>query len=100
MTNHQISDRPPSLADAQIAARRFLEEALPDAQRVDVTRVARLEPGDGGWEAEAVVWRPNATIEALGLPVLRPVLDRIPYIVRLSARLDVTEYLLREGEGE
>ncbi len=58
--------------EAQAAVRTFLQEALPDVHRVDVTKVMPIEFDEGGWEVEAVVWQPNATIQALGLSTQHP----------------------------
>lgn len=98
MSTNRLTDQPPSLTDAQAAVRHFLQEALTDVQRVDVTRVMRIESGEGGWEAEAVVWQPNATIQALGLCTERPVVDQNAYVVRLDNWLNVVAYETNEGE--
>jgi hypothetical protein len=89
--------RRPGVADAQAVAREFLAGALPDVQRVDVTKVAPLLSGDATWEAEADVWQPNATLKNLGLETGRPVLDHNHYLIRLDALLNVLEYELRES---
>ena len=57
-----------------------------------------IESDDGGWEAEAVVWQPNATIQALGLSTQRAVLDQNFYVVRLDGRLNVIAYETTEAE--
>ncbi len=75
-------------------ARQFLATALPDVQRVDVTKVAPATLGEAGWEAEADVWQPNPTLKSLGLATGRPVLDHSRYLVRLDALLNVLEYEL------
>lgn len=86
----------PSLAEAQAVVREFLAAALPDVQRVDITRLAPVTIGEASWEAEAEVWQPNATLRSLGLETGRPVLDHNRYLVRLDALLCVLEY---EMEG-
>lgn len=98
MDSDGFAGQRPSLTDAQAAARRFLQEALPDVHRVDVTRMARVESGDGTWAAEAVVWQPNVTIQALGLSTRRLVLDASTYVVRLDDRLNVIAYEAAEAE--
>ena len=98
MTTKELTDHRPTLVDAQAAVRTFLQEALPDVHRVDVTKVMPLEFHDGAWEAEAVVWQPNATIQALGLSTQRPVLDQNFYVVRLDDRLNVIAYEIKEAE--
>lgn len=87
----------PSVAAAQAVAREFLAGALPDVQRVDITKVAPLISGEATWEAEADVWQPNATLKSLGLETARPVLDHNHYLVRLDALLNVLEYELKES---
>ncbi len=86
-----------SVAEAQAVARDFLAGALPDVRRVDVTKVAPLALGEAGWEAEADVWQPNATLKSLGLETGRPVLDHGHYLIRLDALLNVLEYELRDS---
>ena len=76
--------------------REFLAAALPDVQRVDITRLAPVTIGEASLEAEAEVWQPNATLRSLGLETGRPVLDHNRYLVRLDALLRVLEY---EMEG-
>ncbi len=82
------------VAEAQVVAREFLLGALPDVQRVDITKVAPINSGEATWEAEANVWQPNATLRSLGIETGRPVLDHNRYLVRLDALLHVLEYEL------
>ena len=82
----------PSVAEAQAVARDFLAAALPDVQRVDITKVAPVSIGAASWEAEAEVWQPNPTLKSLGIETGRPVLDHNRYLVRLDALLHVLEY--------
>jgi hypothetical protein len=91
--NAQRSD----LVEAQSTAREFLTAALPDVQRVDVTKVAHVNLGDTAWEAEADVWQPNPTLKSLGIETGRPVWDHNHYLLRLDALLNVLEYELRES---
>jgi hypothetical protein len=86
-----------NLVEAQSVAREFLTAALPDVQRVDVTKVALVNLGDTVWEAEADVWQPNATLKSLGIETGRPVLDHNHYLLRIDALLNVLEYELRES---
>ncbi|MGO8690830.1 MAG: hypothetical protein ACLQLG_14500 [Thermoguttaceae bacterium] len=97
MTSEGLPPQRPSLVDVQAAARRFLHEALPEARRIDVSRVAPAASGDG-WEVEAGVWQPNAAIQALGLSMQRVVLDESFYVLRLDGRLDVVAYESSEVE--
>ncbi len=98
MTSTGPCPRRPSLVAVQAAARRFLQEALPEARRVDVIRVAPTAAGDG-WEVEAGVWQPNAAIQALGLSMQRIVLDESFYVIRLDGRLNVVAYQSNEAES-
>jgi len=84
----------PTIVDAQSAVRHFLENSLPDVQRVNITKVARGRADAETWEAEAEVWQPNPTIQALHLETQRPVLDRQHYLVRLDHLLNVLAYEL------
>jgi hypothetical protein len=86
--------RRPSLTEARAVAGDFLARALPDVQRIDITRVAPLSLGEAVWEAEADVWQPNPTLKSLGLETDRPVLDHSRYLIRLDALLNVLEYEL------
>ena len=99
MTTEELSQPRAGLVEVPAAVRSFLLAVLPDAARVDVTKVVRSESGDGGWVADASVWQPNATIAALGLSTERPVLDENFYVVRLDGRLDVIGYETQETEG-
>jgi hypothetical protein len=84
------------LVEAQGVAREFLTTALPDVQRVDITKVAHVNLGDTVWEAEADVWQPNPTLKSLGIETGRPVLDQNHYLLRLDALFNVLEYELKE----
>ena len=99
MTTKELPARRPTIVQAQAAVRSFLQEALPDVHRVDITRVVRVEFNDGGWEADAAVWQPNATIQALGLATERAVLDQNFYLVRLDGELNVIGYEIKEMES-
>ena len=90
--------RRPSLGEAQAAVRQFLHEAVPDVHRVDVTRVGRWRREAAGWEAEAVVWQPNATIQALGLSPRDPCSIRTPTWSGWTSRLNVIAYEIKEAE--
>ena len=98
MTTERVADHRPNLADARAAVQSFLREALPEVWRVDVTRITPVESHEAVWEADAVVWQPNATIQALQLSTQHPVLDQNCYQVRLDGQLNVTAYEIRETE--
>jgi hypothetical protein len=86
-----------SVTDAQIAVREFLEKAVPGQRLVNETKVAKHGADEGDWEAEADVWQPNPTVQALHLETQRPVLDQCHYLVRLDALLNVVAYELAQG---
>ena len=98
MTIEGLADHRPTLTDARTAVQAFLREALPEVWRVDVTRIAPLASHEAVWEADAVVWQPNATIQALQLSTERPVFDQNCYLVRLDGQLNVVAYEMRETE--
>ncbi len=97
MANDAEQTHRPKLVEAQSVAREFLADALPDVQRVDITKIAPLLSGDASWEAEAEVWQPNPTLKSLGIKTGRPVLDHNHYLVRLDALLNVLEYEIQES---
>lgn len=96
----RVGSGPPSLTDARKAVGRFLEEAFPDACRATIIRLVRVEMGEPGWEADAALWLPNATIQSLGLETEHPVLDETEYTIRLDSRLEVTGYSIKSADAE
>lgn len=93
----------PAIGAAQIAAQDFLRAALPEVQRVEVTRMSpvdAVDAGDAAWEAEAEVWQPNPTLTSLGIQTQRPVLDHQHYLLRLDALLNVLAYELEGAIGK
>ena len=90
-----LAERIP-ITDARTAVSDFIQESLPDVHRVNVTKLVQIDPDEGTWEAEVEVWQPNATIQGLGLPTSKPVLDRHEYLARLDGQLNVIAY----GEKE
>jgi hypothetical protein len=97
MTINPDQARRSNVSEAQTVARDFLASALPDVQRVDITKIAPFSSGDAAWEAEAEVWQPNATLKSLGIETGRPVLDHNHYLIRLDAMFNVLEYELQES---
>ncbi len=85
-----------TIKDAQTAVRDFLENSLPDVNRVNITKVAKIESSEGGWEAEADVWQPNPTLQSLNIQTRRPVLDQEHYLVRLDNLLNILAYEIGE----
>ena len=85
------------IGNARDAVTGFLNKMLPDVRHTNIIKLAILDPEQGGWEAEAEVQVPNATIKALGLPTRKPVLDRQTYLVRLDGEGNVTAYGLTDS---
>ena len=85
------------IGNARDAVIGFLSKMLPDARHINIVKLALMDPEQGGWEAEAEVQVPNATVKALGLPTRRPVLDRKAYLLRLDGEGNVTAYGLTDS---
>ena len=85
------------IGNARDAVSDFLNKMLPDVRHINIVKLALMDPEQGGWEAEAEVQVPNATVKALGLPTRRPVLDRQAYLLRLDDEGNVTAYGLRDS---
>jgi len=85
------------IGNARDAVSDFLSKMLPDVSHINIVKLALMDPEQGGWEAEAEVCVPNATVKALGLPTRRPVLDRQAYLLRLDDEGNVTAYGLRDS---
>jgi hypothetical protein len=85
------------IGNARDAVIDFLSKMVPDVRHINIIKLALMDPEQGGWETEAEVQVPNATIKALGLPTRRPVLDRQTYLLRLDAQGNVTTYGLRDS---
>lgn len=85
------------IGNARDAVIDFLSKMLPDVSHINIIKLALMDPEQGGWEAEAEVCVPNATVKALGLPTRRPVLDRQAYLLRLDGEGNVTAYGLRDS---
>jgi hypothetical protein len=100
MSGNQAPNSGPSLIEAQTVVRDFLEQALPDVRCVHITKVAKPELEGGKWEAEADVWQPNPTVQALRLETQQPVLDQQHYLVRLDNLMNVVAYELAEAMRE
>ena len=88
---------PPSIGQLRIAARDFLLEVVPDVRSATVTKLAVIDSEKCLWEAEADVQVPNATVKALGLPTIKPVLDTQTYLLRLDEDLNVIAYGLKDS---
>jgi hypothetical protein len=88
-----------SVEEVGNAVEAFLKK-LPDIKRVKVTKMAQIDPEKGYWEAEAEVFVPNATIQALELPVQKEVLDCQTYLLRVDGGLRIVAYGLRDSIEE
>ena len=88
-----------TIVDVRAAVGEFLQKNL-DAMRVNVIKLAQIDPEKGSWEAEADVYVPNTTIRNLGLPVSKQVLDCQRYVLRLDGQLNITAYGLKDLVGE
>lgn len=88
-----------TIEDVRDVAVEFLKKQ-PDVKRVNVTKLAQIDPEKGYWEVEAEVYVPNATIQALGLPVQKEVLDCKTYLLRVDGLLNVTAYGLRDSVAD
>ena len=89
----------PRLEEVRNAVIEFFTKT-PDVRRVDVVKLAQIDPEKGIWEAEAEVYVPNATIKALGLPTQKEVLDCRSYLLRLDGRRNVVAYGLVDSGVE
>ena len=89
----------PPIEEVRKAVIDFLNK-MPDVRRTNIIKLAVMDPEQGGWEAEAEVHVPNATIKALGLPVRKEVLDCQTYLLRLDGQLNVTAYGRRDSVDE
>ena len=96
--SRDLAGRRPSILDARAAIQDFLRDSLADVHRVDITKIVRCEGPEGGWEAEAEVWQPNATIQTLGLKTQHLVLDSRVCLIRLDDQLNVVGYEIKEME--
>ena len=85
----------PSLENVANVACEFLKKQI-GANEVRVTKLAQIDAENGGWEAEAEVYIPNAAIAALRLPIQRIVMDCCNYILRIDRQLNVIAYCPRD----
>ena len=76
----------PTIIEARKTVSHFLQTALDEVHRVHVTKLVQIDADEGTWEAEAEVLVTNPTIKALGLPVVKPVLDQETYLLRLDGQ--------------
>lgn len=89
--------KPPTIIEVKKAVGDFLQTALTEVHRVNVTKLVQIDQDEGTWEAEAEVFLPNPTIKALGLPLTNTVLDQVSYLLRLDGQLNVLAYGPKES---
>lgn len=75
-------------------------KTLPEVKRVNITRVIQMEGERKLWEAEAEVFVPNATIEALDLPIQKAILDLKHYWLRLDEDFNVLAFEVKSFREE
>ncbi len=100
MTTKGPTGRKSTLAEAQAAAKCFLQEALPDTHYVEIVKVVRLQSDDAMWEVGAVVWQPDATIQSPDDATRHPMPDQKLHVVRMDDQLNVTRYETPETAGQ
>ena len=97
MSQNLDAPRRPAIVEAQTAVRSFLETALPEVRRVNVTKVAPVAVGQGdAGRPKPTSGSPTPRSKPWSLHTDRPVLDHSRYLIRLDALLNVLEY---EFEG-
>ena len=88
----QSAARPVSkISAARAAVREFFSSEL-GAREVRITKIAPLNHGSDGWEAEAEILVPNLEVKMLNLPLSQEVLEIEQYAVELEADLSVRSY--------
>ena len=79
------------ISAARAAVREFFSTEL-GAREVRITKIAPLNHGSDGWEAEAEILVPNLEVKMLNLPLSQEVLEIEQYAVELEADLSVRSY--------
>jgi hypothetical protein len=79
------------ISAAREAVREFLSTEL-GARETRITRIAPLNHGSEGWEAEAEILVPNLEVKMLNLPLTQEVFELEHYTVELEADLSVRSY--------
>ncbi len=88
----QPAIRPVSrISAARVAVLEFFSTEL-GAREVRITKIAPLDDGAEGWEAEAEILVPNLEVKMLNLPLTQEVLDIEQYAIELGADLSVRSY--------
>ncbi len=88
----QSAARPVSkISAARAAVREFFSTEL-GAREVRITKIAPLNHGSDGWEAEAEILVPNLEVKMLNLPLTQEVFEIEQYAIELEADLSVRSY--------
>ncbi len=76
---------------ARAAVREFLSAEM-GARETRITKIAPLNHGSDGWEAEAEILVPNLEVKMLNLPLTQEVFEIERYMVELETDLSVRSY--------
>ena len=79
------------IAAAREAVREFFSTEM-GARETRITKIAPLNHGSEGWEAEAEILVPNLEVKMLNLPLTQEVFEIEYYAVELEADLSVKSY--------
>ena len=79
------------ISAARSAVRDFLATEL-GARETRITKIAPLNHGSEGWEAEAEILVPNLAVKMLNLPLTQEVFEIEHYAVELEVDLSVRSY--------
>ncbi len=79
------------ISAARAAVREFFATEL-GAREVRITKIAPLNHGLDGWEAEAEILVPNLEVKMLNLPLTQEVFEIEQYALELEADLSVRSY--------
>ena len=88
----QSAARPVSrISAARAAIREFFATEL-GAREIRITKIAPLDHGTDGWEAETEILVPNLKVKMLNLPLTQEVFEIEYYAVELDGDLSVRSY--------
>jgi hypothetical protein len=79
------------ISAAKSAVQDFLSAEL-GAREIRITRLAPLNHGAEGWEAEAEILVPNLEVKMLNLPLTQEVFELEQYVVELDPDYSVRSY--------
>lgn len=86
------------ISDVSHTVRDFLVTALL-ARDVRITRVSPRD-ADGRWDVDADVLVPDRTVNSLGLPLSKELLERQVYRVQLDDGLNIASYERRDPQDD